>query len=73
MDWLVYVVVGALLLGGSAIYTNVLVRRRWGRVTEMSMELSKGTGVVPAWVSLVGLAGWGLIIIGGVWGIATLV
>lgn len=72
MDWLVYVAVGVLLLGGSALYTNFLVRRRWGHVTEMSMELSKGTGVVPSWVSVVGLAGWGLIVVGGVWGVAKL-
>lgn len=64
---LVLVIVGVVLLGLGSLLINVKVRRRWGAMNETTMLLSKGTGVVPSWISLMILVGWMALAVGVVW------
>lgn len=58
---------GILIIGVMCVVASaVLTREKWrdeGIPPELA-EYTAGTGIVPRWVSLINLIGWGAIIIG---------
>lgn len=64
MVGVILIVAGIVAIGASGAMTRRRVGLTFGRVDEVSMRFSEGTGVVPTWVSLINLGGWVLIIVG---------
>ena len=62
---LLLIALGLTSLVLSLVLSRRYVRALWGRVDQATMGMSSGNGVIPKWVSLVGLAGWAALV-GGV-------
>ena len=44
--------------------TKQRIKGTFGQISDVTVKASEGTGVVPAWVSLIGMVGYVLIVIG---------
>lgn len=69
MTGLIIIAVGVVLVALGAMITRAKVKGTFGDINEGTKYLSQGTGVVPAWVSLMVLLGWLAIAVGVVWAI----
>ncbi len=58
------VIVGALLVLISNRMTKQRIKGTFGQIDDTTVKMSEGTGVVPAWVSLIALVGYVLVVIG---------
>ena len=55
---LLLAILGVLLVVWSSRVTANRIKQTFGTIDSHTTKLSEGTGVVPAWISLVGLVGY---------------
>jgi hypothetical protein len=58
------IVVGAVLVLISNRMTKQRIKGAFGQISDSTVKMSEGTGVVPKWVSLIGLAGYVFMVLG---------
>ena len=58
------IIVGVVLVLTSNRMTKQRIKGTFGQISDATVKMSEGTGVVPGWVSLVALVGYVLIVIG---------
>ena len=58
------IVLGVVLVLVSNRMTKQRIKGTFGQISDVTVKASEGTGVVPAWVSLIGMVGYVLIVIG---------